>query len=196
MALLDAITRFVDEFNQEEENLGTLTLLPDEQLVPEKLLAIGQLRTFYARVVFEELIIGRGFVLDWAPLAQLPRYQEGWGIIYDTDPAGTPDTQYWNADWLVFGDKNGDAIFTKLADPASPVLGSIQKAEAFHLASSLESFLTILTAGMVMVREEFQYETKLEDYTPKPEFLARVRELVTQQEDADTAEQFVNFFFG
>ncbi|MGI4871254.1 MAG: hypothetical protein ACRYFX_08760 [Janthinobacterium lividum] len=56
MALLDAITRFVDEFNH-NNNLGTLLVSPAERAVPPDLLPAGQLRTFYAKVEFEKLII-------------------------------------------------------------------------------------------------------------------------------------------
>lgn len=49
---------------------------------------------------------------------------------------------------------------------------------------------------MVLECEEFQHEATLEDCTPKPEFLTRVREIVAQQKNAEIAEDFVNFFFG
>lgn len=196
MAILDAITRFLEVFNQEEKNFGALHLLDSEQVVPDKLLPVGQLQTFYAQVEFDELIVGSTFFLEIAALADLPRYQEGWRWVYDADPAGREDTEHWQPSWLVFGDKDGDALFTKLLDTKSPVFGSLQKTEEYHLASSFESFLDILSACLVMERDEFQYATKLEDYTVKPTFINRTRVIVEQYESPEIAGRFIDFFFG
>lgn len=112
-ALLAAITAFLGEFNQDEHNFGAPKLLPQLRAIPTETLPTSQLQTFYASVEFEQLIIGRAFFLEIASFAKLARYQEGWGWVYDADhPAGRPDTEYWQLNWLVFGDRNGDALFT------------------------------------------------------------------------------------
>ena len=195
MALLDAVQRFADVFNQEEKNFGTLTVRTQEKAIPEELLAAGELRTFYANVDFDKLTIGNTFFMDIATLGELPRYQEGWRWVYDLDPAGSEDTEYWQASWLVFGDRHGDALFAKLASSESPIFGSIQKTEEYQLASSLESFFLVMTACLVMERAEFQNETKLPDYSIKAEFIDRTRELVSAYESPEITEQFIQFFF-
>ena len=195
MALLEAIARFVDVFNQEDDKSGTLTLLTEKRAVPGELLPSGELRTFYETVDVDGAVIGNVFLLDIASLNKLPRYQEGWRWVYDTDPAGIEDTEYWHSSWLVFGYRNADAVFAKLREEKSPVFGSVEKAEEYQLATSLESFLTIMAACMTMVRDEFQYETKLEDFTVKPEVIDRTREIVTQHESPEITDRFIAFFF-
>jgi hypothetical protein len=195
MALLDAVTRFIEVFNSIEKNFGKLILLPEERAVPEALLPPGELRTFYARVDFEELITGTELFFQIATMAELPRYQEGWRWVYDTDPAGIEDTEHWNMNWLVFGDRNGEALFTKLQDEKSPVFGSLQKTRIYQLSKSLESFLSIIEACMKMERDEFQFDTQSEDCEVKPEFIERTRDIVSQYERPEITNQFIGFFF-
>lgn len=195
MALHDAIQRFVNEFNQEERNFGKLTVRSEKKDVQEELLPEGELKTFYTIVDFDKLTVGNTFFLDVAALADLPRYQEGWRWDYDTDPTGKEDTEDWNPMWLVFGDRNGDALFAKVGNEITPVFASIQKSENYQLSSSFESFLTIIADCMIMEREEFHNETKLEDFTVKPEFIDRTRDLVAKHENQDIANQFIDFFF-
>jgi hypothetical protein len=196
MALLDVIQRFANEFKQEEKNFGTLTLQAEQKEVQEELLPDGELKTFYASLDFDKLTVGTTLFLDIATLAELPKYQEGWRWEYDADPAGQEDTEDWDSTWLVFGDKHGDAVFAKLEEEVAPIFGSIQKAEEYQLASSLESFLSILSDCMIMEREEFGNETKLEDFTVKPEFIDRIRSIVAKYEGEDIAGKFADFFFG
>lgn len=195
MALLDAITQFVNAFNNGEKNIGALTLLPERKSVSSEVLLNGAIRFFYETVDVGNVTIGNEFLLDIASLTKLPRYQEGWGVVYHTDPAGTVDTERWHPSWLIFGFRNADAVFTKLQDEKSPVFGSIEKAKEFQLATSLESFLLIMAAGMTMVRDEFHYDTQLEDCTVKPEVIERTQEIVAQYEDPAIVEQFIAFFF-
>lgn len=195
MALMQAITLFAQEFNNGEDNFGTITILPEERTTQFEPALRGQLRTFYASVDFDELIIGNTFFLEIATADKLPRYQEGWLYVFTNGQKEYEDTQNWRESWVVFGDRNGDAIFSKLEDDNSPIYGSIQKRQEFKLASSLESFLTILTACLVVEEEEFGFETKNEDYSFKEEFIAKTTLVVEQYESPETAHSFVQYFF-
>ena len=150
MPLMQALTLFAQEFNNGEDNFGTITIMPEEQATQFEPALSGQLGIFYAMADFDELIIGNTFFFEIATADELPRYQEGWRYVFANGQKDYEDTQNWQADWVVFGDRNGGAIFSKLDDNNSPIYGSIQKQQEFKLASSLESFFYIITACLIM----------------------------------------------
>jgi hypothetical protein len=191
MALFDAVARFAEEFNNEEKNFGTIVIRSEERAVLDYFLIDSELREFYAKAEFDELIIGNNFFLEIAALNQIARFQEGWEGMDHIKLVSDKDDK----SWIVFGDRNGDAIFSKSEDVKSPVFGSIQQVDEFQLSSSLESFLDILTKCLIMERDEFGYETKLEDYTVKSNFIERIRMIVQEYETAKIANDFVGFFF-
>lgn len=97
MALLEAIQRFVNEFNQEERNFGKLTVCAEKKEIQEELLPEGELKTFYAIVDFDKLTIGNTFFLYVATLAELPATpvsgRMAVGLRYRSDRKGR-GTQY------------------------------------------------------------------------------------------------------
>lgn len=116
----------------------------------------GELKEFYSLLNFEELTIGGEQFLEIFPLGKLQEAQNGWMYVTDSKTGGiSEDTVNWNKDWIVFGDRNGDAIFCKQDTANNPVYGSIQKTRNLLLAPTVIAFFQILTDCMMVEKTIF-----------------------------------------
>jgi len=71
--------------------------------------------------------------MEFFSLGRLSESQKGWRWISNSDKNLVEDNENWNENWLVFGDRNGDALFVKTDNPLSPVFGTIQKTKILLL---------------------------------------------------------------
>ena len=121
---LATLARFAHAFGREGKDFGTLNVLSSPHPVPAELQLTGQLREFYAHAGFDKLTIGGAFHLMVATLAGLPEAQVGWRWVQDRRSGKVTEDPTWNKDWLVFCDRNGDALFADLSQEESPISGS------------------------------------------------------------------------
>lgn len=146
MALSETLKTFCSNFWRNAFDLGEVSF--DENGTnrnqPEEINLNGQINEFYSFVDFEKLVISGALILKIFSLDDLSGAQNGWRWIVDQSGQTVEATANWNKDWVVFGDRNGDAIYVKKDDPLSPVYGTIQKIEHFQLADSLETFFKII----------------------------------------------------
>ena len=196
MALSETLKEFCSIFGRNGFDLGEVSFNKNETNgnQPEDINLSGQIKEFYSLTDFEKLVISGALFLKIFSLDDLLRAQNGWRWIIDQSGQTAEDTANWNENWIVFGDRNGDAIYTKNDDPLSPVFGTIQKIEHFQLADSLETFFKIINKCLVIEEKEFDFETQTDDLETEPRFLARVTEVVNRFAPGNE-DDFMQFFF-
>ncbi len=157
----------------------------------------NELNEFYSLSSFDELMIGGELFMEIFPLEKLSKAQDGWRFITNPmDKSISEDTDHWDKDWIVFGDRNGDAIFCKQDTVNAPVYGSVQKARNLLLANSLNAFFQILTESMIMGKNVFEFNTQTDDFIPKADFVEAVQKIVNKYSDSNKSSDFIEFFFG
>lgn len=195
MALENTLAQFADTFGRDGVDSGEIRIEQHTLAVSEPTLE-GDLKTFYSLVSFDKLVVGGELFLELFPAEKLRKAQDGW--FYITNPKDgkvSEDTTHWNKNWIVIGDRNGDAIFCKQDEPNTPVYGSIQKTNNLLLADSLEGFFQILNGCLLVEQSQFAFETQTDDFVPKEDFIDAVRQAVSQYSDAGKADEFISFFF-
>lgn len=196
MALSETLKTFCSIFGRNGFDLGEVSFNENEtnrnQL--EELDLNGQIKKFYSLIDFKKLVISGALFLKIFSSDDLSRAQNGWRWIIDSSGQTVEDTANWNENWIVFGDRNGDAIYVKNDDPLSPVFGTIQKIEHFQLADSLETFFKIINKCLVIEEKEFDFETQTADLETDPKFLERVTEVVKKLAP-ENEDDFIQFFF-
>jgi len=152
------------------------------------------LEEFYQVLEFEGFISVVGlFSLDIIGLRELAGAQEGWGLVM-RDGELRPDTVNWNENWVVFGDRNGDALFYDKSDGS--VHGSVGKRHNYRLADTLPAFFDALAASMDLESNEYNWETLDRIEEVLPQFLTDCRAVLSEYLDDQNVASFIDFFFG
>jgi len=194
MTLENTLKQFALTFGRNGFDIGSIEIDPNPIEIDEPQLE-GELKEFYSLSKFNELIIGGAFFLEICSLEELSEAQIGWRFNINPKNGNiTEDTKYWNKNWVVFGDRNGDAIFCKQDIEKNPVYGSIQKARNLLLAPSVNTFFQILNECMRMEQDDFQFDTQTDDFVRKADFIDAVQNIVSKYNDQP--RDFIDFFFG
>lgn len=155
----------------------------------------SDLAKFYTDTIFHDKpSLGGFFRFDLVAIDQIEDVLQGWRYIKSEKNIRKID-ENWLETWLIFGDKDGDAIFADVAVSRSPVWGSVQKRN-FPLSDSLESFLAALLVCMKVEGDDFNFETKDEDFSVKPDFLIATKKALSVFLDDSYVDGFMYFFFG
>lgn len=185
------IKSFVTQFNSIEQNMGKMSYIEDGFTHPNSGFSgiSGEIKLFYTHVKLEESpTLGGDFFLQFFMLDEIEGAQSGWAGPDD-------DALQWRQSFILFGDRNGDALVYDSANQKSPVYGSIQK-RSFLIADSFLCFLEALLAGVEVEERDFKGDTRDDDMNFKPAFLARVEERVSCVGGGINAKNFIKFFFG
>jgi len=185
MHLKTELERFVEVFGREDYDIGKVTLSGEDA-------ETDSLDSLYKILNFEKPLVTVGeLFLTIEPQFNLEKAQLGWYKIKHEE-SWVSDDKLWNKDWIVFGDRNGDAIFYDKSD--GKVYGSIDKRQKYLLGSSLTHFFSVLTQGLVAEKEKFNFETSDDTEEPLPEFLDHIYTIL-RQTDKEAADSFMEFFF-
>jgi len=191
--LAQAIAMFATSVEHFEKKFGVIA--PREPVAIESPLALGDaLGQFYSRLdLRDKPEIGGKMHIKIVPPSQLPAAQEGWRWITGRDGQRTEDPA-WPATWIVFADRNGDAIAVDTASPQGAVYGSIQKRN-YPIGADLASFLQTVAAAMDEERATFDYEVTDEDFEVLDSYRNAVRSIAADRLGSDHAPGFMKFFF-
>lgn len=185
----EVIKKFVDRFNISDQSMGSMSYLDFTSNASNLYAPInGEAKEFYSCVKLEDTpTIGGDFYLQLFTADEIENAQSGW-----TGP--DDETLPWKKSFVLFGDRNGDAVVFDSAQPLSPVYGSIQK-RSFLISTSFFSFLEALIIGIDVEEVEFSGDTREEDLSFKKNFLKKVEERLNVLGDAIDVEGFMKLFF-
>lgn len=187
MELKESLYTFVQTFGREGIDLGELNINLEEAEDN------NSLESFYKLLQFEEaLLTGGELSIGITPLKNQAKDQEGWAWTRK-DNKKIRDEKSWSADWTVFANKNGDAIYFNQAD--GKVYGSIEKQQHYELANSLATFFEVLSACMLLEEKKYHFNTSDEDKEVLPEFIEDVQATISGKLEEEQMEDFVTFFF-
>lgn len=190
MELKSAIKKLHGAFGRNGVDTGAFEIVDKEELVTESLL-----EAFYQLTSFERVLtIGGEFFLNIQPEKRLKDAQKGWYIILDKEGKVVNDDLKWNKDWVVFANRNDDAIYYDRKDDG--IYASIDKRSFFCLSSSLSDFLDILSECMKMEEEKYRFNTTDEDEETLSVFIDDVRDILSLNLNDKQREDFIAFFFG
>ncbi|TXI13128.1 MAG: hypothetical protein E6Q66_10530 [Pedobacter sp.] len=196
MTIENTLKQFALSFGREGVDNGNIKIKAHPITISEPQLKT-ELKEFYSLSNFDELIIGGELFMEIFPIEKLSKAQDGWRFITNPrDKSISEDTDHWNKDWIVFGDRNGDAIFCKQDINNAPVYGSIQKEKFLLLANSLNAFFQILTESMMMEKNIFEFNTQTDDFILKADFINAVQTIVNKYSESNKSNDFIEFFFG
>lgn len=194
MALIEAITRFASTVGRNGKDTTDVQVVPTPIPPPDDLSLTGELAVFYARLGFEKLTIGGEFFLKIVASSRLKNAQTGWRWISKAPSQELLENPKWDKNWVVFGDRNGDALIAKTSQSNCPVFGLVQ-GEEYQLSSSLKSFLNAMSDCLVMEQLEYGFDTHDEDFTVYEKFIDSTRQIVKKHESDEIVEEFIGFFF-
>jgi len=148
----------------------------------------GKIKEFYSSVeLVESPTVGGDFYFKILTVDKLEVAQSGW--------AGPDDkTLNWKESFVLFGDRNGDALIFDSAHLSSPVYGSVQK-RSYLISPSFSGFLKAIMIGWEIEELEFGGDTREEDMSYKTEFLKRVESRLSVLGDEVDVNGFAKFFF-
>jgi len=187
MILKDELMKFVNVFGREGHDIGNVNLNNDDNSGLEESLDL-----FYHFLRFEKVLtIGGELFINIIPYKDLSKAQDGWYKIKVSDQWENDDKN-WNKEWVVFADRNDDAIYYNNLD--NGIYGSIDKKINYKISNSLSQFISILTLGMHLEQEKYNFETS-EDYEEtSEEFLQDIYNILNDI-DSSSADNFMAFFF-
>ncbi|MBF4560072.1 hypothetical protein H7698_28785 [Pseudomonas sp. p50] len=185
----DVIKKFADRFNNNNQNMGTVLYSTDPIVRKSDVFPHlnEQIEEFYLHIHLENApTIGGDFFLQIFALNELENAQVGWSGPDDEELA-------WKQSFVVFADRNGDALVYDSEQKNCPVYGSIQK-HSFLVANSFFCFLEALLVG-IAVEEEFGGDTREEDLSYKSNFISEVENRISSMGDVVSVQGFMKFFF-
>lgn len=194
MSLDDALKRFAQAFASGSRNDGVFEHRNAQAVVAP--IEIGPvLKEMYSHVrMGDDPQVGGRLLLSFFDVTDLERAQHGWRWVTD-DRGVESENPDWMKNWIVFADRNGDALIVDDSDPEGKVYGNIG-GDNFFIAEKLSSFFNLMADAMTAEANEFNYDTIDEDFTPYPKFIERMAELAVAHLGEDGKNGFMKFFFG
>lgn len=190
--LVQAVETFASAVARFEKKFGTIALRSSVAIdLPFQL--GDALSEFYSRLgLRDKPAIGGSLHIMLFPLEQLASAQEGWRWISSRDGSRSEDMN-WPANWVVFADRNGDAIVADVASSGAAIQGSIQKRNV-PIAPDLASFLRALAACLDEERTAFDYEVMGDDFEILDAYRSAVETIARDKLGDDGARGFMKFF--
>lgn len=190
MELKSTIEKLHAVFGRNGVDTGTFDITDKD-----KLATASQFEAFYQLTSFEHVLtIGGEFFLNIQPEKKLEEAQNGWYFILDKEGNIVNDDLKWNKNWVVFANRNDDAIYYNREDGG--IYASIDKRIFFYLSSSFSDFLYILSECMKIEEEKYKFNTTDEDEETLSIFISDVREVLSRTLNDKQREDFIAFFFG
>lgn len=128
--------------------------------------------------------------MQFYELQQLEEALIGWRWIdaqHNEDPS-------WDADYIIFAERNGDVLFCDFSLDECPVYGSIQKVN-YKLANSFEKYFNAMIIAIDVEENEFNNETVDDDFNFLPNYLLSIRNKISNIIELENVNNFMNFYF-
>jgi hypothetical protein len=190
MALSDELKKFVSIFGRDGIDIGSVSFNESEVNTALN----DELMTMYKLLQFDKVItIGGEMFINLLPESRLEKAQQGWYLI-KKDNAWIQDDEKWNKEWVVFSNRNDDAIYFDKIE--KKIKGTIDKKIFFRLADSLSQFFSILTACMELEQNKYGFETRNDNEEVSQNFLSDILVILEQLDAGEFKDEFIEFFFG
>ncbi|SUB88705.1 Uncharacterised protein [Porphyromonas macacae] len=190
MELKEAIEKLHAVFGRNNVDIGKFDIIDRDEPV-----TTNQLDAFYQLTSFEHVLtIGGEFFLNIQPEIKLKEAQEGWYFILDKEGEMAKDDLKWNENWVVFANRNDDAIYYDKTD--GYIYGSVDKKIFFCLSSSLSDFFYILSECMEIEEKKYGFNTTDAEEETSSIFIDDIREFLSRKLNDKQREDFIAFFFG
>lgn len=138
--------------------------------------------------------VGGAMQLQLFELNRIESAQAGWRWIRDKS-GNTIENKNWQENWVIFADRNGDALFVDTQTEFGTVYGSIQQRN-FLVSNTLSSFLEAQAACMAIEADEFNYDVYDDDFNPIDTFMSKIEKASADALDSNAHPGFIKFFFG
>ncbi|WP_298481352.1 hypothetical protein [uncultured Maribacter sp.] len=190
MSLKKVLKKFSLTFGREDEDYGTI-MFNEVELKQKEL---DDLSLFYEYLKFDKhFTIGGEFFMNIQPSSNIKKSQNGWYFITDSNGKTLNDDTNWDKNWIVFGDRNGDAIYFNKNDKG--IYGSVNKKRTYKLSNSLEQFFFVLNECMKLEQNKYKFETVDEDDEVLDSFINDVNEILKKEIEKSNSVDFISFFF-
>ncbi|NWA71363.1 hypothetical protein HX775_05445 [Serratia proteamaculans] len=193
MSFDKVLIELVKTFENSSQSMGSIRYSSVE--VPSSKIALrisGQIEHFYKHIIMEKKpTLGGDFSMQFFEPEKLKDALVGWRWI---GPQGIEDPS-WSKDYIIFADRNGDALFCDVSDDKCPVYGSIQKVN-YQLSLSLCDFINAINKSIDIEKNEFNNETTDEDFNHLPDYLAAIDKELVNIIPRQLADNFKYFYFG
>ncbi|EGH32871.1 hypothetical protein VT47_25040 [Pseudomonas syringae pv. syringae] len=188
----EIIKIFADRFNKSEQSTGKIFFRDTPKEIASGSLSLtlsGEIKQFYTQLEMEDNpTIGGDFFLQIFMINQLEQAQDGWSGPDD-------ETLPWMNSFVVFADRNGDALVFDSAQENPSIYGSIQK-RSFLIANSMNIFLEALLLAIEVEEDIFDGDTREDDMNFKKTFIERVENSVSRLGSDFNVNGFMKFFLG
>ncbi|MEE4892280.1 hypothetical protein V2K64_26335 [Pseudomonas alliivorans] len=185
------LKNFAERFNKSEQSTGKIFFRDTPKEIVNGSLSLmlsGEVEQFYTQLEMEDNpTIGGDFFLQIFMINQLEKAQDGWSGPDD-------ETLPWMNSFVVFADRNGDALVFDSAQKNPSIYGSIQK-RSFLIASSMNIFLEALLLAIEVEEDAFNGDTREDDMSFKKVFIERVENSVSGLNSGFNVDGFMKFFF-
>lgn len=187
MKLKDELKKFATTFGRDGKDIG-------EIIVNDNVDETDSFEFFYKTLLFDKVltIYGELFINIFS-FSELSKAQEGWSKIRTTTGEWIDDEKKWKKEWVVFAERNGDAIFYNELDKC--IYGTINKNEFFKLSNSLSLFFYVITECMILEDRKYQFNTYDEDEETLQEFINDVLGILNNCANKENKDDFIQFFF-
>lgn len=188
-----SISNFAESFSKSSQSMGTLKRAIPSVMISEDITRgrlTGQAKEFYSGVYMGDMPTLRGdFFFQLFSVAELETAQDGWNSV------GSEEVDLgWKDSYVVFADRNGDALAFDSSCDVSPVYGSIQK-RSFLISNSFFGFLDAIVFGVDIEESDFQGDTRLDDMSYKSLFISKVEQKLSSSSKEIDVDGFMRFFF-
>ncbi|WP_122422041.1 hypothetical protein [Pseudomonas viridiflava] len=185
------LKEFADRFTRSDQSMGQIFYNDPSSASADEPLPFslnGEIELFYRHLKMAgDPTVGGDFYIQFFTIDQLTSAQDGW-LGPDNESFG------WKKSFIVFADRNGDALVFDSATEEPEIYGSIQK-RSFKIADSLFIFLRALIIGINIEEDEFNGDTREDDMSPKQVFINRLESEISKVGNALDVKGFMRFYF-
>lgn len=176
-----------------QKSAGYIDVLSTPVTVSTTLPLNAELTTYFSLLKFEDRPQVGGFLyFSLFSSEELVDALQGWRWV-KSKSGETIESMSWKPEWVIVGDRNGDAIFVDTSD--GKVFGSIQ-GENFLIAETFSLFLKSLIDALRVEMEKYNFDVRTDDMEPLTEFEQDVKSFVSQKLSSEATAGFMEFFFG
>jgi hypothetical protein len=188
MELKEALKEFVTIFGRNGNDIGNLNFEESVNITD------NNLDSFYMLLNFEDVLtIGGELFFNIIPKQRSEIAQNGYYRIKKGDD-WVIDEKKWHKNWVIFANRNDDGIFFNGED--NSVNGTIDKKQFFKLSGSLSNFFCILNECLLLEKEKYKFETFDDEEEATDDFKEDIYNIILKFEEANIADNFIEFFFG
>lgn len=192
MSLDDALKNFADAFAAGSDNSGTVEYRAPQPINGPFPLGVVLTEYFAKLQLNDNPQVGGQLLLGLFMIDRLEAAQHGWRWV---SKKGAPVTENpdWNKNWVVIGDRNGDALVVDDSTVAGAVSGHIGSFN-IKIADDFAGFLQVLAEAMTVEATMCDYDDD-DDSEPDPRFLDEVAAIARRVLGPDGEAGFMQFFF-